>query len=83
MKVMCITEDWVTIRGTGHEPRPNFGEVDDVIGDFVHDDEQYYFLARFGTEHAYGKRHFVSLSEIDEVEMTSESKTIYVYETIR
>jgi hypothetical protein len=76
MKVMCITEDWITIRGTGDEPRPKFGDIDEVIGDFVHNGEQYYYLARFGKEHVYGKRHFAPISEIDEMEMIREKEMI-------
>jgi hypothetical protein len=72
MKVMCISDGWNPAPEAAHEPRPEIGDIDTVVKDFVFCEGRYYELDRFPNVY-YGATMFAIISDPSADELIEET----------
>ena len=61
-RVICISNNWDPAPEAAHEPRPDIGDIDTVVKDFMFCGGLYYELERF-PEVYYGAKMFAILPD--------------------
>lgn len=62
MRVICISNKWEPAPEAVNDPRPEIGDIDTVVKDFMHDSHRFYEIERFRDTY-YGAEMFATLPD--------------------